>query len=468
MYNHKLLRFLLLLIIVAIVIVAAGSNVTGIALSSLQVDSAQNTYLPVLMNRYPSSTLFGVTMFTLDGPGGLMQFADGGTRWTRNGFDWSSIEPYPGDRFWNADLDQQLVNAAYYHIESVMLIEAAPKWAITDPNLNCGPVAQDKLPALASFAYDLVKRYSAPPFYVHYWELWNEPDAAGILGCWGDPTKEFYGGEYYGEMLKVVYPQIKLADPQAQVLVGGLLLDCDPVIQNCHSSKFFEGILKSSAGAYFDGVSFHAYDYYNGTGTYFNPNWNSTSSTTGPVLIAKANYLRGLLSQYGFIEKYLMNTETAVFYGDNVDYPRCDPNAPADIEVTKVNYLVQSYATAVAERLKANIWYAALGGRCAALLNDDLSPKPAYYAYQFAQQNLGNASFIRQISEYQGVMGYEYEVPGVKLWVIWAKDGQTHSVTLPAQPLRVTKVGATGQPEIEPNNLTLMIDQSPRFIEFGK
>jgi hypothetical protein len=44
-----------------------------------------------------------------------------------------------------------------------------------------------------------------------------------------DPVTLNFGGEYYGNMLKIVYPAIKSADPQAQVLVGGLLLDCDPV-----------------------------------------------------------------------------------------------------------------------------------------------------------------------------------------------------------------------------------------------
>jgi hypothetical protein len=212
--------------------------------------------------------------------------------------------------------------------------------------------------------------------------------------------------------------------------------------------------------------SFHAYDFYYGKGTYGNVNWHSSSSTTGPVSIAKANYLRGLLSQYGFSQKYLMNTETAVFYGPNVYNPPCDPIAPPDVEVTKVYYVIQSYAVAVAEDLKANIWYAALGGRCAALLNADLSPKPAYYAYQFAQQKLGEALFVRQISEYGEVMGYEYETPGGKLWVVWALDGQAHILNLPELPLEVNRVGEDGQAVKELNTLSIILEDSPLFIEF--
>ncbi|HEX9090337.1 MAG TPA: hypothetical protein VF831_02555, partial [Anaerolineales bacterium] len=171
-------------------------------------------------------------------------------------------------------------NVVSNHITPIMLIGDTPDWALKT-GFTCGAVAQDKFPALANFAYDLVKRYSVPPFNVRYWELWNEPDAAGLLGCWGDPTdRDYYGGYYYGQMIKAVYPSIKLADPQAQVLVGGLLLDCNPdpnfpqpPPKDCTPSKFLKGILESGAGPYFEGVSFHAYDYYSGTGTYWNPNW---------------------------------------------------------------------------------------------------------------------------------------------------------------------------------------------------
>ena len=355
-----------------------------------------------------------------------------------------------------------------------MLIEGTPDWALKT-GFSCGAVAEDQFPAFAQFTYDLVKRYSAPPYNVRYWEVYNEPDAAGILGCWGDTRDTlYYGGDYYGQMLQVVYPRMKEADPRAQVLVGGLLLDCDPVNppagRTCIESKFLNGILASGAGPYFDGISFHAYDFYMGKGAYGNENWHSSSSTTGPVSIAKANYLRSVLSDYGYGEKYLMNTETAVFWGANVMTPPC--GAPQEelssIEVTKVYYVVQSYAVAVAEGWKANLWYSAFGVRCSGLLNSDLNPNAGYYAYQFAQQKLGEALFVRQISEYEGVMGYEYETPGRRLWVVWALDGQAHTLSLPGLPVEVNKVGEDGRPVEEQNTLSLTLESSPLFIEFEK
>jgi hypothetical protein len=434
-------------------------------------------YIPAVFKYYPWKNVFGIALYTLDNAGGLPQAAQAGSNWTRNGFIWEAIEPSQGARNWNvnSELEQGLIAANSLGVEPIMMIEGTPNWALK-PGFTCGAVAQDKFPALASFAKDLVKRYSAPPYNVRYWELWNEPDAAGILGCWGDPTDPlgYYGGYYYGQMLQVVSQGIKDADPQAQVLVGGLLLDCpyNPVAERtCVESRFLNGILASGAGPNFDGVSFHAYDFYTGTSTYENTNWKSSSSTTGPVSIAKAKYLKDVLSSYGYGQKYLVNTESAVFKGANVMEPPCSPDYAdlmPSIEETKVDYIVQSYAVAVAEGWKANIWYSAFGVRCSGLLNSDLSPKAGYYAYQFTQLKLGHALFVRQIIDYGGVMGYEYEIPGRKLWVIWAMDGQAHPIILSEVPVEINKMGADGQPVSEPNSLNVTIDQSPRFIEFSK
>jgi alpha-L-arabinofuranosidase len=107
--------------------------------------------------------------------------------------------------------------------------------------------------------HDAVERYSAPPYNVKYWEIYNEPDAPKntneppygmIYGCWGISGDTYFGGEAYGEMLKVVYPYIKSANSSAQVLVGGLLLDCDPrtVCTTGPGSippKFLNGILSA-------------------------------------------------------------------------------------------------------------------------------------------------------------------------------------------------------------------------------
>ena len=98
-----------------------------------------------------------------------------------------------------------------------------------------------------------------------------------------------------------------------------------------------EGILRSNGGEFFDGISFHAYDYYSGPYQYNNPNWHSNRESTGPVLIAKARYLRSLLASYQQTGKFLMNTEAGVLCGPSEDSPECQSK---EFGLTKAAYTV--------------------------------------------------------------------------------------------------------------------------------
>ena len=185
-----------------------------------------------------------------------------------------------------------------------------------------------------------------------------------------------------------------------------------------------DGILHAGGGAYFDGVSFHGYDYYMGSpGQYCNPGWKSAWNTTGPVGIAKAHFLEGVLSAHGVTGKFLMNTETAIL---------CTSCASdATFEATTAYYVAQSYAAAIAEGWRANLWYSALGWCNSGLLNPDLSPKPAYDAFRAARSELQDARLVREIIHYPGVKGYVFDRGDRQVWMMWSLDGADHAVTLP-------------------------------------
>jgi hypothetical protein len=417
-----------------------------------------NAYLPLVLNKKinPLQTVFGAEMAQLTEAGGLEQMVEAGVTWTRrNGVVWSAVEPTEGARNWGAlaGLESELREASSKGLQVILVVRSTPEWArkTAGSGAYCGPVAADKLAALGSFMHDLVVRYSQPPYEVKYWELWNEPDidpalvpTDSVYGCWGDDGDAYYGGGYYAEMLKVVYPQVKAVDPQAQVLVGGLLLDCDPrgTPSVCASltpphadkpPKFLEGILRGGGGPYFDGVSFHAYDvYWGASGQYGIVNWNSAWNTTGPTLIAKASFVRSVLSEYGYPDKFLMNTETALLCNT------CSNDAT--YEAAKADYIGQVYAAGVAQGLRANIWFSVLGWQNSGLLKADLSPQPAYTALQFSRSELGEASWVRDVTEYAGVKGYEYRRGDRRIWVVWSLDGNAHSVNLPGVPLAVWDV----------------------------
>jgi hypothetical protein len=394
----------------------------------------------------------------IHGVNDLDQAADLGAHWIRrNALVWHRAEPEEGLRNWETleGLEREMITASQHGQEFILIVRGAPTWAQRVPGYFCGPILPEKLSAFAAFMADAVARYSVPPYNVKYWEFGNEPDVApqlvhseSVFGCWGDLEDEFYGGRYYAEMLKVVVPEMKAVDPKAQVLVGGLLLDCDPInppetspgsleFRDCTPSRFLEGILDYGGGDYFDGVSFHGYDHYLGSlGQFFNPGWQTSWDTTGPAGLSKANYLRGLLNHYGYGDKYLINTETALICGST---GKEEPCLTHEFELTKAYYLVQSYAGALVHNLKANVWYSVRGWRGSGLVEDDQFT-PAYAAYQFAAGKLEGVVFVRQIQEYPAVIGYEYLDDDKLTWVLWSRDGDSHPIDLPRPPLAIYDV----------------------------
>ena len=229
--------------------------------------------------------------------------------------------------------------------------------------------------------------------------------------------------------------------------------------KDCSSANFLKGVLSSNAGGSFDGVSYHAYDYYGGaSGTYANLNWNTTYLDDGPSLVNKAAYIRNLLQANNVSGKYLLNTENALLCGT------C--SGDTDFEQTKANYLAESYAYAMAQNLSANVWFSLKGewGKDNGLLdlNNGLVPLPAYYAYKFAAIELDGASYSGKSTSLQGVERIEFDLGSYRVWLMWVPGGGSVTVDLGAVPLNVyrvdgTPVGATSQ--------QLVLTQEPYYVE---
>lgn len=404
-------------------------------------------YLPMIM-RGIDTTVFGVHMQPIDDTNGLTHISNAQLTWTRtNGLLWSQVEPTEGARNWSAQasLEQQLIRAAQKNVKVVLIVRSAPTWARAVSNSECGPIRADKFAAFGNFMRDAVARYSAAPYNVKYWEIWNEQDAevkvSGTggedeFGCWGNFGDPYFGGGVYGDMLKMVYPSIKSADSSAQVIFGGLLLDCDPnsppAGKNCLPAKFLEGALRNGAGPFFDGVSFHAYDYYAyAMGKYSNSNWASSWNTTGSVMIAKARFIRQVLAAYNVTGKFLMNTESALlFYGS--------ATTNDTFEATKAGYVAQANAAALAEGLSANIWFSANGWLFSGMFSPSGVPNYAFVAQAFQRQVIANSVYSRQLTEFSNMMGYEFDRRDARVWVMWnvgASASQT--VNLPGAPTAI-------------------------------
>ncbi|MEA3439645.1 MAG: hypothetical protein U9R58_05120 [Chloroflexota bacterium] len=432
----------------------------------------QKVYLPIVRHGPGSipteGNIYGVETHTLLSNGGVETMADAGAHWVRrNGLLWNEAEPVQGQIDWSSatitNLENELIEGYREGIEPIIIVRNTPSWAQKYSGSICGPIRQDKLDAFGVFMEQIVAHFSAPPYNVKYWELGNEPDVSvhyytdWPFGCWGDGDDPYFGGRYYAEMLKRAYPKIKSVNPEVEVLVGGLLLDCDPNNppdgKDCLGSKFMKGILVNNGGSYFDGVSYHAYDYYGGSlGTYGNSNWHAKWNTTGPILNQKTPFLKNLLAEYGLNDKYLVLSEVSLL---------CDGGCDYDFEQTKANYLAQAYSDAHYWNIEAVIWYDVLGGWRNGGLIEGGEPLPAYYAFQFSHQELYGADAIQDLSD-GWLRGYEFQFADHRVWILWSGDGIGRNYTLPARPSKIfDRYG-----NAKTTQQTIYLDRNVTYIEW--
>lgn len=406
---------------------------------------------------------------------------DAGISWVRyNGILWDEVEQTKGIRNWSniADVEGELRQLKQAGIAPVVIIRGTPAWAQKVASTSCGsPIREDELGTFASFVRDAVIRYSTSEYGVRYWELWNEPDVDPTLiqgqpmpyGCWGDLQDPFYGGRYYAEMLKKVYPAIKRADPYARVLLGGLLLDCDPSsAAECPPGRFLEGILQNDGGSFFDIVSYHGYAYYG----YWEsekrdwdldlPKWKHR----GGAMLGKLDFIRQTLDAYR-LKKPVMVTEIGLLCNDSIclNY---------QFEQEQSNYAVRTYVRALANGLLGASWYTLnYGGWMeAGLLDKNQSPRQAYHTIKFLAHRLTGATFERKyISSDGSLERYAFRKGTISYEFLWTnQQALSQDFPLPSGTQAVFRFGrasgGNGYESIElQNQPTLSVGYDPIMIE---
>jgi polysaccharide biosynthesis protein PslG len=148
----------------------------------------------------------------------LQMVHDMGAPWDVEYFPWNYIQPNgPTEYDWtHADL---VVNAAAAQgLKLVARIDGVPWWARPEKT-TWRYLDRNNFPDYAYFLYAFASRYKGK---VHYYVIWNEPN---LSSEWGQRQ---VNPEDYTALLKLVYPRIKEADPDAVVVAAGLAPTLEP------------------------------------------------------------------------------------------------------------------------------------------------------------------------------------------------------------------------------------------------
>jgi hypothetical protein len=184
----------------------------------------------------------------------------------RTVFDWPSIEPQPGVYRWER-FDRAVERLQERGIAVLGLLHGAAPWATSAPSLDepyweVWP-SQD-LTAFGRYVYAVVERYDGDGFadapgspVVRYWEIWNEPNTAFFWRPQPD-------AEQYVRLLRLSYQVIKLVNPSAVVVLGGMAgngVSYPPFAIAELDRNFLKQVYDHGGKSFFDVASIHLYPY---------------------------------------------------------------------------------------------------------------------------------------------------------------------------------------------------------------
>jgi len=351
-----------------------------------------------------------------------------GVRWMRLELPWPPIHDDPA--YWQPHYDQRFAKLAADGFGIIAILFTTPEshstqacrdWADAHGTTRylCPPAnPQD----FAAFAAAMAERYDGDGYQdapgsprIAYWEIWNEPDQPGTWLPAPDALA-------YKNLLCASYTAIKLADPTAGVLVGGLT-DWDTIGLN----NFLNKVVNYGGFPCFDVVSYHPF--FLGHPPDEPVSWNVTH--------------RALMVQDWIQDHGNSKQAWATEFGTST-CTSCTPHTPnceCNTEDEQLNYLVRSHAILLGSGFAHTDYYQLyqkLHGMPSPYAECELlrhvppfTPKPAYTATGVMTSLLegfhgaGPGVLHRVTDTWSDRYDYRFHFPsGKRVDVLWQIQGQ--------------------------------------------
>jgi hypothetical protein len=354
------------------------------------VSDTHQVYLPIVERSYPLPLVpIAVQMYgNINATTGLTWVVSSGAKWIRVPISWLTIEPtntMPISYDWSSS-DGSILTASDAGIHFIGTLSNNPSWVAAH---SCGPVTDTE--DLHQFMGAVVARYPQ----VTYWEIYNEPDRVGE--CYGQ------NGAGYAALLQLVYPWIKTANPNAQVVMGGVAMDWFTDAGGKFDRQFLATVATAcgAAGAKpcFDIANFHYY-----------PGFRSEWETYGRDISGKAAFVRQTLAAHNY-SRPLLNTETG--------WPATTATGSPELAA---RYVPKTFARALASELLVTNWFALkdVDASAPGLLDPSGAARPSFTALQTFSALLGQAKYVRAIPSSETgaarIEAYQFSAPTAVDW----------------------------------------------------
>ena len=252
----------------------------------------------------------------------LEQVRELGASWMVELFPWAYVQPRSRYGYDWAGADMVMQHARRQGLQVVARLDMVPAWArpahTTDRYLDPAHYAD-----YTAFVVAFAKRYA--PLGVRHLIIWNEPN---LRFEWGERAPD---PGAYAALLKVVYPAVKAAVPEAIVIAGALSpgTSLDDGQTRMDDMQYLASLYDAQIGPYFDMWAVHAY------GGQAPPGAEPDPAT---VNFRRIELVRQMLERFGDSTKRLIVTE-----GGYNDHPRWSAAVrPAD----RIRWTIATYEQA--------------------------------------------------------------------------------------------------------------------------
>lgn len=229
-----------------------------------------------------------------------IEMKDLGVKYLRMDFLWEDFKPVRGGAITFAEYDNFVNMTQKYGLQIIACIWHVPQWLRpTNGNMFTIPTGEEYNAFVTDYGnlvYAIVSHFKNQ---IKYFEIWNEPNNNVF---WNDTEGTVVGSYIYGnatakyvQLLKEAYTQAKSANPQCEIISGGLA-------ENDYI--YFNEMYSDGAKGYFDYLGLHPYFWRN--------NWDPTfTNTNDPAFdyLPKIQNIRDIMVNNGDSSKSIFITE---------------------------------------------------------------------------------------------------------------------------------------------------------------
>lgn len=182
----------------------------------------------------------------------LEQVREMGASWIVELFPWSYVQPRSRYGYDWTGADMIVQHARRQGLQVVARLDIVPEWA-RPPRTTDRYLDPDHYVDYANYVVAFAERYR--PHDVHHLIIWNEPN---LSFEWGERPPD---PGAYAALLKVVYPRVKAAVPDAIVVAGGLSpgQSLGDGTVRMDDMQYLASLYHAGAAPYFDQWAVHAY-----------------------------------------------------------------------------------------------------------------------------------------------------------------------------------------------------------------